>query len=339
MDFLKTLLIYMTMLSTLGVQEGPLPQEVPTPTPLPPTVTATLVPFQTEVPTATPTLTPPPVELLPANSRYDILEFQNSGNDVRKLQRRLIELGYMPEGSADGAYGYQTYNAVRDFQRVNGLSADGVAGPATLTNLYENPAILPNPASVAAVTATPAPTVAPLPTMEPGAVPESTPMPTIAPPDVTEAPAVPDLGLTELAEPLIISGVTGEPLALTAYVDDKEVKIRPHLWMNAAGDAVVSLHELTDCMDGWALGGSSVDGFYILTAAGRTVELHCGADSVAVTVDGAPVAVDAGDVRLDKGTLYITDDFLETVLGATTVFDADERSLVLLILDKRLTQN
>ena len=58
MDFLKTLLAYVALTVAFSVQEGPLPQDVPTPTPLPPNVTASPIPnapAATDVPTATPT--------------------------------------------------------------------------------------------------------------------------------------------------------------------------------------------------------------------------------------------------------------------------------------------
>ena len=115
MDFLKTLLAYMALLTTLGVQEGPAPASVPTPTPLPPSVTATVVPHQTAAPTATPAPTADPTPAMTPNKRYAQLQFGDSGNNVKKLQNALIELGYMEKGSADGQYGYKTYNAVKAF--------------------------------------------------------------------------------------------------------------------------------------------------------------------------------------------------------------------------------
>jgi lipoprotein-anchoring transpeptidase ErfK/SrfK len=58
--------------------------------------------------------------------------------DLVAVQRRLQELGYLL-GPADGVKGQQTVAAVMAFQRVNGLSVDGVVGPRTLAAL-ESPA-------------------------------------------------------------------------------------------------------------------------------------------------------------------------------------------------------
>lgn len=61
----------------------------------------------------------------------------SKGEDVRKLQQRLIELGYaLPRYGADGDYGSETVTAVKAFQRDRGLQADGIAGEATLAALY-----------------------------------------------------------------------------------------------------------------------------------------------------------------------------------------------------------
>lgn len=53
------------------------------------------------------------------------------GEEVRKIQQRLKNWGYY-SGSVDGIYGTQTQNAVKYFQRKNGLTADGIAGKNTL---------------------------------------------------------------------------------------------------------------------------------------------------------------------------------------------------------------
>ena len=62
-----------------------------------------------------------------------------SGDAVKRLQNRLIELGYMT-GTADGSFGASTKTAVAAFQRKAGLDADGIAGPTTLAVLYDNDA-------------------------------------------------------------------------------------------------------------------------------------------------------------------------------------------------------
>lgn len=50
------------------------------------------------------------------------------------LQKRLASLGYWL-GSADGHYGGLTVQAVLAFQKANGLTRDGLAGPSTRQTL------------------------------------------------------------------------------------------------------------------------------------------------------------------------------------------------------------
>jgi hypothetical protein len=57
-------------------------------------------------------------------------------DEVKALQEKLIELGYLKEGQADGVFGRGTEKAVEAFQEKNGLEDDGVAGEKTLTLLY-----------------------------------------------------------------------------------------------------------------------------------------------------------------------------------------------------------
>ncbi|MEA4997802.1 MAG: peptidoglycan-binding protein [Candidatus Limiplasma sp.] len=63
------------------------------------------------------------------------LKLGMTGGGVRALQTRLKELGFYT-GSVDGDYGAGTQTAVTAFQQANGLTADGVAGKATLNALY-----------------------------------------------------------------------------------------------------------------------------------------------------------------------------------------------------------
>lgn len=58
----------------------------------------------------------------------------DSGSAVTTIQAKLKRWGYF-DGPVDGVYGSKTTKAVRSFQQKNGLTADGVAGPATLKAL------------------------------------------------------------------------------------------------------------------------------------------------------------------------------------------------------------
>ena len=63
-----------------------------------------------------------------------VLEVGSRGNDVVKVQKRLIQYDYL-KGEADGRYGEATRDAVRLFQKRNGLTVDGKVGPATAAAL------------------------------------------------------------------------------------------------------------------------------------------------------------------------------------------------------------
>ncbi len=58
-------------------------------------------------------------------------KYGSRGEEVRQIQEKLKRWGYY-DGSVDGIYGTKTVNAVKYFQRKNGLTQDGIAGPATL---------------------------------------------------------------------------------------------------------------------------------------------------------------------------------------------------------------
>lgn len=58
-------------------------------------------------------------------------KYGSRGSEVTQIQTKLKRWGYY-SGNIDGIYGTQTVKAVKYFQRKNGLTADGIAGPATL---------------------------------------------------------------------------------------------------------------------------------------------------------------------------------------------------------------
>ena len=71
---------------------------------------------------------------LAQSASADLFKRGAAGDTVAEIQRRLKNWGYY-SGSVDGVYGGKTEEAVRYFQRKNGLSADGQAGNKTLAAL------------------------------------------------------------------------------------------------------------------------------------------------------------------------------------------------------------
>ena len=70
---------------------------------------------------------------------YPTLERGSKGDEVRKLQQRLKDLGYL-SGKVDGDYGKGTAGAISAFQEKTGLEVTGVADEATQKALFSNDA-------------------------------------------------------------------------------------------------------------------------------------------------------------------------------------------------------
>ena len=90
-----------------------------TPTPLP------------EIPASVMNVTPDPVGPTPE----PVLRTGSRGQEVKDLQSRLQALGYYSD-EIDGQFGAVTKAAVIEFQKANGLEADGMVGTETKTLLY-----------------------------------------------------------------------------------------------------------------------------------------------------------------------------------------------------------
>lgn len=344
MDFLKTLLAYVALTVAFSVQEGPLPQDVPTPTPLPPNVTASPIPnapAATAVPTATPTASPVPQPTLTPNMSYKTVQWQDRGNGVLRVQRRLIELGYLPEGEDDGAFGTKTTSAVRRFQKANGLSVDGIAGQATQTRLFEDPNVVPYTPPTAVPTATTLPETPAPATETPAPASSDLPLPIADFPvdaATTEAPAESPEGLTLLPDGNVILGNSGTALTMTVMQDGVGYTRRPSLYVDEAGNPAMSLRELAACIDDWTLTDDG-EGAWTLTAAGYSVMLRESVGTLTLTLDGSEVTLENGALLYLDGEVYVTDSFLRTVLRATTIFDADEQSLILFIPSKTVSNS
>lgn len=72
--------------------------------------------------------------LIPVHIADALSKIGSTGQEVRNIQTRLKAWGYY-NGGIDGIYGWRTANAVKQFQRKHGITADGIAGPATLEKI------------------------------------------------------------------------------------------------------------------------------------------------------------------------------------------------------------
>jgi len=78
--------------------------------------------------------------LLSSDAQAKVIKLGDSGSEVRDVQKRLAELGYMRSANATGYFGEITEDAVKAFQKRNKLSADGKIGQATLRQLNDSSA-------------------------------------------------------------------------------------------------------------------------------------------------------------------------------------------------------
>lgn len=81
------------------------------------------------------------------------LQLGMSGTNVKNLQKRLYDLGYLKKNQITGYYGEETEEAVKTFQHRNGLKEDGQVGSKTLAKLNSSSAV-----KAKVKTATPKPT-------------------------------------------------------------------------------------------------------------------------------------------------------------------------------------
>lgn len=77
------------------------------------------------------------INLLQNRSVEALSKYGSRGDEVKQIQSKLKNWGYY-NGSVDGIYGSKTVEAVKYFQRKNGLTADGIAGQKTLSAMGIN---------------------------------------------------------------------------------------------------------------------------------------------------------------------------------------------------------
>lgn len=67
-------------------------------------------------------------------AKYNQIRYGSTGEDVKKLQEFMNQNGYQMD--TDGIFDSKTESAVKDYQRKNGLSEDGIVGDNTWSKLY-----------------------------------------------------------------------------------------------------------------------------------------------------------------------------------------------------------
>lgn len=76
--------------------------------------------------------------LVSGQAKEYVMQEGDEGDDVKEVQERLYELGYLDKGSRTGTFGEKTAAAVRAFQSSNKLKVDGKVGAKTLNVLYSS---------------------------------------------------------------------------------------------------------------------------------------------------------------------------------------------------------
>ena len=118
------------------------------------------------------------------------LKLGMKGSDVKAVQKRLKALGYLTtNGQVNGYFGDVTENAVEEFQRRNGLSADGTVGTKTLEKLNSSSARKAKATPKPTPKATAKPKTTPKTTTKPGTNPKTTKPGTNATPKPTSSSA------------------------------------------------------------------------------------------------------------------------------------------------------
>ncbi len=66
-----------------------------------------------------------------------VLKLEDEGNDVKMIQKALVNLGYLASDKVTGYYGEATESAVKKFQKENGISVTGVTAKMTIEKIND----------------------------------------------------------------------------------------------------------------------------------------------------------------------------------------------------------
>lgn len=79
------------------------------------------------------------VSIMAPEAKYYAAKNGDMGEDIRRIQSRLYELGYLPTADmVTGNFGEKTEEAVKKMQNVNALKEDGKVGHQTMNLLYSD---------------------------------------------------------------------------------------------------------------------------------------------------------------------------------------------------------
>lgn len=73
------------------------------------------------------------ISVSPVNAQQSQFRVGDRGDEIAEIQGQLVLLGY--DVMADGAFGPAMAEAIKDFQKSQGIKADGMIGPATYSAL------------------------------------------------------------------------------------------------------------------------------------------------------------------------------------------------------------
>jgi peptidoglycan hydrolase-like protein with peptidoglycan-binding domain len=76
------------------------------------------------------------LRLMGNDAKEYVMQEGDAGDDVREVQERLYELGYLDRDSRTSSFGEKTASAVRAFQSANKLKVDGMVSAKTMNALY-----------------------------------------------------------------------------------------------------------------------------------------------------------------------------------------------------------
>ncbi|WP_058308035.1 peptidoglycan-binding protein [Gracilibacillus massiliensis] len=86
-----------------------------------------------------------PIHYLNQFSSTGLLKKGHKGSEVRKVQNSLKRIGFpLDRYGADGNFGKETENAVKAFQKSQGIKVDGIVGPITFEKLEKASTLIAN---------------------------------------------------------------------------------------------------------------------------------------------------------------------------------------------------